>query len=1055
MSNNANALQASIPVLDGPNYQIWAQKMTMFLMSQGLWQKISKVKPSAIVAGKEKKEQDLTDTDVIENEDAREEWEENNAKALGMMLLRVHHTIVNKFETELYAATVWASLKNLYGKPGLAGVYLEFKGAMETYIPGNQDPSIALDKLETHFARLYAAQCQIPEHFQVMIVLSKLPPSYAMVAQQACQNPVITGLKMADIRRLIVLSWEQRGFKGPGNHNNQANKMSAVQCHQNQPQFQQQQREDGQDNGRGGRGGGRGGKRPHGRRGGQKQQANQAAQSETGPSSTRASSPAPTFNSQFQFASMATIPPHKSVYPTFGAAFTLAKRIGVTPTIETLKRLERPEEKTQDPRPRKKQRGTTPDDEVVLLGWSENDADLVDAFMVESTDLPDLPENQTGIFGRYENNKDMEVVANTLHTVTKSNCTSKIVLPNISHLSPSEHESHEATWILDSGASVHFTGCLDDFIDYKAIEPIVVTTATSQTKMIGKGTILLQIENKRVRIYPVFYVPDLNSRLLLLGTFPTGGLHMRGSDHKIILYDDKKEFLSFHPCTAGDTIFTVSTIAGLQIQPKTIYSIDYQTVHRRLAHPSDEVLRRAKKHIKDFPEIQIPKEHICPGCAQGKMPQKSFAPSGLRASKPFELIHSDLKSFPIESYRKFKYCIVFYDDYTSHAWTMNLRTKDAALHATKQFLAMVKNQFKTQIQGWMSDAGGEYTSKAFQEMLKNEGIRILQSVPHAHQQNGRAERIIRTLTEKAESIRLQACLPQSWWEFTLDHATHVYNRTPICRLNWQTPIQLLYGECPTVDNLRVFGCAAYVFIPAEVRQNKLAPKSKLMTYLGTHPGGKGWIFMRGPNNVVFAAAQATFDESMFPKCPTTGHRYHTRVQQNAPEPSQCPKNRPCQCPLPNEGGFDDLEADAQNSKPRTIPKPNIQKGKQVAKNPPQKRRDSSPETPRSPTPDPIERWSEVPEPEQPQPPVPIPAGRPQRMRKVPVKPGNVYGDKHPVDIEKGIRRTKDWKKIVEETSSCPVPGPSRRQLPRRETPRSVVEHHSDSEVPPGDLEDEI
>jgi len=231
MSNSANALQASVPILDGPNYVVWAQKMMMFLMSQGLWRKVSKDKPIAMVAGKEKKEQDLVDTDVIDNEDVREEWEENNAKALGMMLLRVHHTIANKFETVQYAATVWASLKNLYGKPGLAGTYLEFKGAMETYIPGNQDPSLALDKLETHFARLYAAQCQIPEHFQVMIVLSKLPPSYSMIAQQACQDANITSLKMADIRRSIVLSWEQRGFKGPGNHNNQANKMSAVQRH--------------------------------------------------------------------------------------------------------------------------------------------------------------------------------------------------------------------------------------------------------------------------------------------------------------------------------------------------------------------------------------------------------------------------------------------------------------------------------------------------------------------------------------------------------------------------------------------------------------------------------------------------------------------------------------------------------------------------------------------------------------------------------------------------------------------------------------------------------
>ena len=75
----------------------------------------------------------------------------------------------------------------------------------------------------------------------------------------------------------------------------------------------------------------------------------------------------------------------------------------------------------------------------------------------------------------------------------------------------------------------------------------------------------------------------------------------------------------------------------------------------------------------------------------------------------------------------------------------------------------------------MSDAGGKYTSMAFTTMMKEKGITILQSVPHAHQQNGHTERLNQTLSNKAESLRLQACLLPSWWEFALDHATHVYN----------------------------------------------------------------------------------------------------------------------------------------------------------------------------------------------------------------------------------------------------------------------------------------
>ena len=101
----------------------------------------------------------------------------------------------------------------------------------------------------------------------------------------------------------------------------------------------------------------------------------------------------------------------------------------------------------------------------------------------------------------------------------------------------------------------------------------------------------------------------------------------------------------------------------------------------------------------------------------------------------------------------------------------------------------------------MSDAGGEYKSKAFEKMLKDRGIETLQSIPYTHQQNGRAERIIRTIMEKAESMHLQACIHQSWWEFSIEHTTHVYNHTPMRRLNWQTPYTLLYGERPSVEHL--------------------------------------------------------------------------------------------------------------------------------------------------------------------------------------------------------------------------------------------------------------
>ena len=145
---------------------------------------------------------------------------------------------------------------------------------------------------------------------------------------------------------------------------------------------------------------------------------------------------------------------------------------------------------------------------------------------------------------------------------------------------------------------------------------------------------------------------------------------------------------------------------------------------------------------------------------------------------------------------------------------MPLHSKAAAITAAKDFLELVRIQYNAQVKGWMSDAGGEYKSDAFDRALLKKGIIINQSAPRTPMQNGRAECLMHTLMDKAEAMQHQACIPQSWWEFAFAHATHIYNRTLVARLQWRTPHEALEGELPAIDHLRVFSCGAYVYLPA-------------------------------------------------------------------------------------------------------------------------------------------------------------------------------------------------------------------------------------------------
>jgi len=181
------------------------------------------------------------------------------------------------------------------------------------------------------------------------------------------------------------------------------------------------------------------------------------------------------------------------------------------------------------------------------------------------------------------------------------------------------------------------------------------------------------------------------------------------------------------------------------------------------------------------PNISFPNnDSVCRGCAEGKMHSKSYPDSQTRATWPFGKIHLDLKQFPIESYHKFKYFMSFFDDFSSRAWTVVLKTKGAANSAMQQFIAMVKNQYSTTIVEWMIDGGGEFNSTALEETLKNNGIKILKSAPYIHQQHGRAEQFNRTIMDKVEAMRHQASLPDSWWEFAINHTVYLYNSTYVC-----------------------------------------------------------------------------------------------------------------------------------------------------------------------------------------------------------------------------------------------------------------------------------
>ena len=118
-----------------------------------------------------------------------------------------------------------------------------------------------------------------------------------------------------------------------------------------------------------------------------------------------------------------------------------------------------------------------------------------------------------------------------------------------------------------------------------------------------------------------------------------------------------------------------------------------------------------------------------------------------------------------------------------------------------------------------SDKGGEYDKLEFKVFCAAEGIRLMRTVPGKERQNGIAERMNRTLNERARSIRIDCGLPKILWADPVSTAVYLINRGPSVPLGFKIPDEVRTGKELKYTHLRTFGCTAYVHVDPEKRDN--------------------------------------------------------------------------------------------------------------------------------------------------------------------------------------------------------------------------------------------
>ncbi|GJR20592.1 ribonuclease H-like domain-containing protein [Tanacetum coccineum] len=218
----------------------------------------------------------------------------------------------------------------------------------------------------------------------------------------------------------------------------------------------------------------------------------------------------------------------------------------------------------------------------------------------------------------------------------------------------------ESNWNMDTGASSHLaenTGMLTSFSNpslYKSVfvgngQPIPVTHT---------GHSLLHTPHKPLHLHHVLVTPNIIKNLISVRQFTRdNNVSVDFDAYGFSVKDYQTRRLLLRCDSTGDLYpvtqqpSSTTTFALLSLSPTTW--------HRRLGHPSEDMLRRLESsHFISYNKTKLPA--LCHACQLGKHTRLPFYSSESNVGSVFDIIHSDLWTSPISSESGIKYYAIFW-----------------------------------------------------------------------------------------------------------------------------------------------------------------------------------------------------------------------------------------------------------------------------------------------------------------------------------------------------------------------------------------------------------
>ncbi|GKA79549.1 ribonuclease H-like domain-containing protein [Tanacetum coccineum] len=446
----------------------------------------------------------------------------------------------------------------------------------------------------------------------------------------------------------------------------------------------------------------------------------------------------------------------------------------------------------------------------------------------------------------------------------------------------------DPSWNIDTGASSHLadnTGILTSFSN-SSIYPSVFVGNGNSIPVTHTGHSFLHTSHKSLHLNHILVTPHIIKNLIYFCKFTRDNdvsVEFDAYGFSVKDYQTQKLLLR---CDSTCDLYPVTQQPPFQT-PFALLSFSSTTWHRRLGHPGEDVLRRLESsNLISCNKSKLPA--LCHACQLGKHVKLPFYSSESSVKSVFEIIHSDIWTSLIPSESGIKYYAIFLDHFSHFVWVYPLHTKSDLFDNFVAFRAYVNKQFNVDVKALQCDHGGEYDNTHFHDLFRQNGIQFWFFYPRTSQQNGKSERMLRTINNLIRTLLFQAHIPPSYWVEALNMAAHLLNILPSTAINNEIPFTKLYNQTPTYDHLRVFGCLCYPHVDVT---HKLQPRLNRCIFLGYPANHRGYRCLDMSTNKIIISRHVRFDEDVFPfgtERPSTPPTYDFLLPIATSQPTAAP-----------------------------------------------------------------------------------------------------------------------------------------------------------------------